>query len=175
MKLSETQIKTIAAALGAMVLFGMYLTLFTIIKNKNNQISALQNQVDMEVRKDQRLHSVKLLMTDLNKELEMIDAHFVSDNGVVDFLESLEALGSVSGASVSVNSVSVNKDKDVSLPYELLKLEFVARGSWVAVVQLISLLDAFPLGITIERMQLERIPNSNSWQINTSFNVLKLK
>lgn len=175
MKLSDTQIKTITAAFGVLVFLGIYSTVFMVIKNKNNQISILQNQVDIEVRKDQRLHSVKLLISDLNKELDTVDTYFVSSSGVVDFLERLEALGSVSGVTVGVNSVSVDESEDSGLPYELLKIEFAARGTWSAIVQLISLLETFPLGITIERMQLEQIPNSISWQLNTSFSVLKLK
>ncbi|MFC1732246.1 hypothetical protein ACFL6I_18215 [candidate division KSB1 bacterium] len=175
MKLSDTQKRIIAAALGVFVLLGIYSTLFIVIKNKNNQISALQNQVDIEVLKDQRLHSTKQLMADLGEGIEQIDAYFVSEDGVVDFLESLEALGEVSGVSVGVNSVSVDESTDGGLPYELLRIDFVARGLWKNVVQLISLLETFPLGIAIERMQFERLPNSSHWQVNTSFTVLKLK
>ena len=153
------------------VLFGIYSALFIVIKNKNNQVSALQNQVDIEVRKDQRLNSTKQLIEDLGEELEQIDAYFVPVDGVVDFLENLEALGSVASVSVDVNSVSVNENTNDNLPYELLKIDFVARGSWKNVVQLISLLETLPLGIVIERMQFERLPNSSSWQMNTSFTV----
>lgn len=175
MKLSKTQTGTIMALLGVLILFVIYSTLFVVIKNKNNQISALQNQVDIEVRKDQRLHSIKQLIADLGKDIEQIDTYFVSEDGVVDFLESLEALGRVSGVSVGVNSVSVDESTDNSLPYEHMRIDFVARGSWRNVVQLVSLLETFSFGIVIERMQLERLPSSSSWQVNVSFTVLKLK
>lgn len=175
MKLSKTQTKTIIAVFVALIFLGVYSSFFVIIKNKNNQISTLQNQVDIEVRKDQQLYSIKQLTDNLRKEFEQIDAHFVPVGGVVDFLENLEALGSIADISVHVNSVNVKEDVNNEFPYELLKIEFVARGEWRSVVQLISLLETLSLGITIERMQLERLPDSSVWQINTSFIALKLK
>lgn len=173
MKVSHTQVMTIMAMLATCIAFGVYATLFIIIKNKNNQISILQNKVDIEVRKDQRLHSTKQLTSDLSEEFVQVDKHFVSADGVVGFLEDLENLGRKSGASVSVNSVSVNENAGNGLPYEPLQIEFAARGSWKSVLHLISLLETFPLGITVSRMHLEK--NLNSWQLNTSFSVLKLK
>lgn len=175
MKLTNTQTRTIAALIGVLVLFGIYSTLFIVIKNKNNHISVLQNQVDIEVRKDQRLHSIKQLVADLDKDIKQIDTYFISEDGVVDFLENLEALGSVADVSVGVNSVSIDESTDTGLPYELLKIDFVARGSWENVMQLISLLETFPLGIVIERMQLEHLSDQSSWQANIRFTVLKLK
>lgn len=172
-KLSRTQIRTIAAALVVLVTLSAYTTLFFIIKNKNNQISILQNKVDIEVIKDKRLHSIKQLTEDLKSELDQIDSHFVSTDGVVNFLESLESLGRKAGTSVSVNSVSVNENAGNGLPYELLKVEFAARGTWRNTVHLISLLETFSLATTVERMHLEKY--SNSWQLNMTFTVLKLK
>lgn len=177
MKLSRTHIRIIITTIGVLILFGVYATFFILIKNKNNEISTLQNQVDIEVRKDGRLHSIKQLITDLDKDLKQIDTYFVSSDGVVDFLESLETLGSIADVSVRVNSVSVDETIDDSLPYEVLKIEFVSRGTWGSIVQLISLLETLSLGITIDRMQLELLQSekSNSWQVNTGFSVLKLK
>ncbi len=175
MKLSNTQIRTIVATLGVVVFLGAYSTLFIVIKNKNNHISALKNQVDLEIRKDQRLNSVKQLMSDLNIELKKIDTYFISKNGVVNFLEKLESLGSVSNTYISVNSVSVNENKNNNLPYEFLRVEFSSRGSWNSIVKLISLVETLHFGVTIERIQLERLPNSGFWQMNIGLTVLKLK
>ena len=175
MKLSKIQIRTIIATLGVLVLFGMYSTLFIVIKNKNNQISTLKNKVDFEIRKDQRLNSIKQLMLGLSIELKQIDTYFISKDGVVYFLGKLESLGSTSNTHISINSVSISGDKNIGLPYELLKIEFSARGSWNSIVKLISLIETFPFGITIERMQLERLPNSSLWHMNIGFTVLKLK
>ena len=139
MKLSKTQIRTVVAAIVALAFLGAYATLFMVIKNKNNRISELRNQVDIEIRKDQRLHSIKQLIADLDKDIEQIDTYFVSEDGVVDFLERLESVGSTSGISVGVNSVSVNEGVGNNLPYEFLRVEFVSRGTWRSIVQLISL------------------------------------
>ena len=175
MKLSKTQTKTVVTTLLALVFVCAYGFLFVVIKTKNNQISILQNQVDVEIRKDQRLYSVKQLMTDLHEGFDKIDTYFVSNDGVVGFLENLESFGAMSGVYVGVNSVSVDGHIDDGLPYESLRVEFVARGEWRSVIQLISLLETTPFGITVERMQLERLEGSDYWRINTSFTVLKLK
>jgi len=175
MKLSKTQIKTIISILVVFVFIALYGGLFIIIKNKNNEISLLQNQVDIAIRKDERLYSMKQLVVDLGTELDQIDTYFVSQDGVVDFLENLEALGSIAGVPVDVNSVSVEKQDNDALSYESLQVEFVARGSWSSIVQLISLLETYPLGITVKKMQLEQLTDSNSWLARVSFTVLKLK
>ncbi len=175
MKLSKTQIKIITAAFIAAMFLGVYGSFFITIKNKNNHISELKNQVDIEVRKDHRLYSVKSLLTDLNKEIKQIDTYLVADDGVVDFLEDLENLGSIADVSVSVNSVSVDKKTTEMLPFELLKVEFVTRGKWRSVVQLMSLLETSSLGIIINRVHLEKLSSLESWQSNISFTVLKSK
>ena len=175
MKLSQTQIQTLLAGLGVVVLLVIYVVMFNSIKNQNNQISILRNQVDIEIQKDQRLHSIKQLLSDLNPELGQIDSFFVKSDGVVSFLEYLESLGRSINLSITVNSVSVNDQSDNGLPYDQLKIEFVAQGFWGSITQFLSLLEASPYGVIVERVQLERIPSSRLWQANIGFSVSKLK
>ena len=181
MELSKTQIKTIASSLVVFVLILLYGGLFVTIKNKNNGISSLQNQVDIAIRKDERLYSMKQLVANLETELDQIDTYFVPQDGVVDFLENLEALGSIAGAPVDINSVSVKEHGNDAFPYESLQVEFGARGSWSSIVWLISLFETYPQGITIQRLQFEQLTDldsdsgSDSWRLRAHFSVLKLK
>lgn len=164
------------AALGALVALGIYTLLFFEVKKTNEAVSTLQNQLDIEVRQDQRLRSMKELLADLDEELKKIDTYFIASDGVVNFLEELESFGRISSASVEVNSVSVEDGEGTaSLPYNRLRIEFVSEGSWSALMRLISLLETFPAGITMHRSQLERLPNSVLWQGHISFTVLTLK
>ncbi|MEX1120220.1 MAG: type 4a pilus biogenesis protein PilO [Candidatus Paceibacterota bacterium] len=174
MKFSNTHIKLIITALATLAMVIVYTALFLSIKNKNNQISILENQVDIEVRKDQRLHSIKQVISDVGEEIKRVDTYLISEDGVVELLEDLESLGRTVGVTVGVNSVSVDK-ADAGLPYELLRIDFVARGGWRNIIQLVSLLETFPRGLTIERMHIERSATSGLWQVNASFGVLKLK
>lgn len=167
--------QTTTVAAGVFVLLSMVAGfLFFEIKNKNNEISTLHNQLDVEVRRDQRLRSIKQLLSELHVEVTEIDDYFVATDGVVDFLEALEALGRVSGASVEVNSVSVI-ESDPAIPYEHLRVEFYTEGRWSTLTQLLSLLETAPYGVIVSRSQVERVPNSSLWQAHIIFQVLKLK
>ncbi len=175
MKLSKTQVKVIIITFVLALFLSGYGYVFITIKNKNNHISVLQNQIDIEAKKDSRLHSIKSLLADLDKEIEQIDTYFVVDNEVVDFLEDIENLGLIAGVSISVNSVSVDEEITKELPFDLLKVKFVSRGKWSSIIHLVSLLETFSLGIIINEVRLEKLTDSESWQGNISFSVLKLK
>ena len=165
----------IAAAVGVVVMLCAYVFIFIEIRHKNNQVSILQNQLDIEIRKDERLRTVKQLLADLDADISRLDTHFVSSESVVDFLEQLESLGALARTRVNVNSVNVVSQTDPSLPYEKLKIDFFSEGSWASVLQVVSLLETLPVGVSIERLQLERLSQSGFWGANISFTVLKLK
>lgn len=176
MKISKTHITALLAALGALAILGVYVFLFVEIKKTNEEVSTLQNQLDIEVRQDQRLRSMKQLLADLEEELTMIDTYFIAPDGVVDFLEELESFGRIANTSVEVTSVGIEDEEGTaSLPYNRLRVEFVSEGSWTSLVRLVSLLETLPFGVTINRSQLERLPNSTIWQGHISFIVLKRK
>lgn len=170
---SKIKITTLLIALGACVAVVAGTLLFFEIKKTNERISVLQNQLDIEVRQDQRLRSMKQLLADLDGELKMIDTYFIAPDGVVGFLEEFESFARVSNASLEVSSVGVAGE--AGLPFERLRVEFASQGSWTSLMRLVSLLETLPFGITIERSQLERLPNSFVWQGHVSFTALKLK
>ncbi len=173
MQISRTTILAITVGVLTIVACSVYLFFFFKIKNINNEISLLQNQLDIEIRQDQRLRSVRQLLQELEGEFNEIDSYFVSSDGVVNFLETLESLGDEVQASVDVNAVDVLTPSGAQTPYEELEIRFASRGSWNALVQLISLLETLSFGITFKRVQLERIPDSFLWQANVEFTVLK--
>ncbi|MCW9054825.1 MAG: hypothetical protein OQJ98_02485 [Candidatus Pacebacteria bacterium] len=174
LKISKVQSMLIGAILGAVIALGVYGFLFFEIKNKNNQASILQNQLDIEIRKDQRLRSIKQLLSELHVEVDTVDRYFVGADEVVDFLEELELLGNIADASVEVNSVSVSEGGE-AIPYEHLRVEFHTQDRWVDLIHIVSLLETMPYGVRIERSQIERVPNSTLWQAHIIFTVLKLK
>ena len=175
MKLSSTRYILALLAIIVLLVGALYAWLFTEIRDTNTAISSVVNQLDLQVKKDRRLNSIKALIEELGNEIAALDGRFVSHDGVVAFLEELEGLGSFSGASVDVNSVSLQA-RPGNTPDELLKIEFVSRGRWSSVVQLVSLLETLPFSITFERVQLERVPTQGGlWQANVSFMVAKLK
>jgi hypothetical protein len=162
--------------IGAIITCGVYVFLFNTIKTNATEASLLSNQLDLEVRRDQRLRSIKQLTTDLSEELALVDALLVPKDGVVTFLEHIEDLGRSAGVTLTVNSVSVDGTLPTKTSYERLRIEFVASGSWSATTHLLALFETLPYGIVIEQMQLEQSKGTSrlEWELRVRFTVPKI-
>ena len=91
--------KKITLALAALNLaaYGACFYLFVEIKNIDKVVSDRFIQIESEVKRNESVRSVKNLMNDTKKEREQITQLFIQPNGTVDFIETVEARGRMSG------------------------------------------------------------------------------
>lgn len=98
---------------------------------------------------------------------------FVESDKVVNFIETIEALDSESGAKVSIASIDAdNLDNAPADKIGYLRLRINAQGSWSSVMKALVLTENLPYKVTINNIQANRSDISNGK--NTSSNYWNL-
>lgn len=82
-----------------------------------------------------------------------IGTFFTTEGATVDFIESLESLGSQAGSSVTISSLESVAAKD-STP-ALLRVHVDAQGSWNAAIKTLKLAEALPYKTTVSRVRMD--------------------
>ena len=156
---------------------GAYWYVFSKIRTVNVESAAVTAELDLEVKRDSFLRSVKKMLQDLSAEKSEISSYFVQQNGVVDFIKEVEALGKLSSTVVNVNSVTVQKQDDVNATEEELLVSFRAAGSWKSTYKLLSLIETMPYALTLDRVHLEQTEEveDGPWLLNVTMRVAKIK
>lgn len=165
----------------------LYIMLFINIKEKNNNVSALTNEVDIVLQKEIKLRSVKFLIRDTLQERADLDSHFVADDEIIDFIETIENLGADSGAKIEITNVSISsiekKEDDQVNISELLNLDFKIKGRFIQMFHFLSMLEKLPFKIDILRVNFENISEKSRkidktlepWNGFFSITTIKLK
>ncbi|MBT3282845.1 hypothetical protein HON59_01515 [bacterium] len=176
------QVLTFTAIL-AIVSVTFYVLFFNNIKEKNNTISAIVNDVDIAVQKETKLKSVKNIIKDTADGREKIDTYFIKDDEIINFIGEVEKIGRDIGVEVEIISVSIGDSKlqqdNVS---ELLNLDLEAEGSWSRVFRFLTLVEKMPFKVNISTINLEAIYEGESkkyssgiWKGFFSINAIKLR
>jgi len=183
---SKTKTKQIFETVMVMTIIALiaYIVLFIQIKEKNEIVSALTNEAESIVQKETKLRSVKNLVRDIERERNIIDSYFITDDNIVDFIEIIENLGKKNGLSIEITSVKVdNIDSDIEKKIkmgELLRVNFKTKGHFSELFQLLSVLENLPFKIDLLNIDfsksagvLNRDKNINLWSGFFSITVIK--
>jgi len=85
-----------------------------------------------------------------------LDSHFVADDEIINFIETIEDLGEDSGAEIEVTSVGVGnksvKKADQASISEFLNLDFKIEGSFAQIFHFLSMLEKLPFRIDVARV-----------------------
>ncbi|OHA32005.1 MAG: hypothetical protein A2928_00225 [Candidatus Taylorbacteria bacterium RIFCSPLOWO2_01_FULL_45_15b] len=107
-------------------------------------------------------------------EREKIETYFVSDGTVVPFIESIEALRTISGISTKISTLAVETPESGDVEY--LHVVIDVDGSWDGVYRFVSLVEKLPHAIRIEKVAFDKTLGENSvWRSNISLRVAKNK
>lgn len=184
---SKTKQVLLTAIVLVIVASVAYIIFFINIKEKNNNVSALTNEVDSVLQKEIKLRSVKYLIKDIQDDIVKLDSHFVADDEIINFIEMIEDLGVESGAKVEVTNVSIDvvdeKVVDKNKIDESLNLDFKIEGRFVEMFHFLSMFEKLPFKINILRTNFEKTPDDKMqfdetlepWNGFFSITVVKLK
>lgn len=169
-----------------LILFGLCFYLFADIKKIDKEVSFRLSLIESEVRLDESLRSIKVIMNETKKEREQINLIFIQPNGTVDFIEEVESLGRIAGVKLEIESVGVDNTKKTASSTESFRLSLKTEGSWANTMHLLSLLENMPHKISFENVRLGKISKESGlegdkeqtqfyWSGNFNFSALKMK
>lgn len=131
----------------------------------------------MERRISSQLQASKEIVAATAEERGETKMFFVGGDEVVDFLESLEALGRNAGLELEVSSVGLaEEDEGGNRPYDILSVDITSEGSWAQNFRYLSVLENLPLKFQITRAVIEKRDDRGSlWRGSFALGAVKLK
>lgn len=178
MLLSRTKKILIFTTIIAIAILAVYIALFFQLKNKNEGISILKNEVENITKKDAEQRVIKDTIKETEKERAELNSYFVSSDGVVDFIETIEALATDTAISVEITSVSIKKAPEHSDIIELLRISIKTDGRWINMFHFLSLVETLPFDIFVERVNFSKEKDkiaSRLWNGAFDISVAKLR
>lgn len=152
----------LACGLCAAMLTG-YGAWYQHVSAKSAEVTLLQGQVDAKTRAANRLAAAQTTLTEITEDEKLIHEYFVSENGVVSFINGLEARGKSLGAAVDVLSVSTG---GTALQPALI-LTVSVSGPFDAVARAVGSIEYAPYDISISRLMFGQ-GEGNSWHAELS-------
>lgn len=168
----NTKTRKIALIAGVSLFAGLLAygaLLFLMIRNINTSVSA-SIELSGESNKEANLRLLKKSINDTEEARVKIASRFVSEDGIVSFIEKVESLGEISRAHVTIRSVSVEGEKN-----DILKLELSAGGSFSEVFHFLTLVENLPFKVVLEKTSMLKLPKEkgdNKWEAMLTLDVL---
>lgn len=149
----------------ALVLAG-YWFWYAIVAEKSAAAAALQNGIDASVTVASRAAAARAALVDLEGDEALMRSHFVSETGVVAFINGLEALGRATGSTtVSVLSVSTAADAAARPAF---KFALLVKGTFDGVMRTVGAIEYLPYAVSVSSLSVAKSAK-NDWQANLVF------
>lgn len=131
-----------------------YVGIFIYIKNTNIEIAELISAIDQQIKIEERLRSIENIAEDTVLSRVELDSYFVGQDDIVQFIEVVEGLSSITGEEITIASVDLEEGDNTSA-YQFLRLRLTTKGAWKETIHFIALLEALPNYVLVERGSLE--------------------
>lgn len=129
------------------LLVGYGYFLFVIFETNTEQ-RILGEEAQLQSKREEHFRTIKKVLADTRSERLELNSRFISKDGVVSFIEKIESLSGITGASLDIRSVSII-DTDTTTEYEWLELSVDISGTWSELNHLVALVEHFPVALSL--------------------------
>jgi len=154
----------IIGVLTMLVSITAYAWLFLKVNNTLEQISIASGEVQLLSVKNEQIQTVRREVRDTQEQRAELNSYFITEEGIVDFIEDIEKLGEHAGASVSVQAVSVGDPLDKDGLLVPLSISLKSEGTLREVFYTLALLEAFPKALNVKNVRFAQHPTDLTWQ-----------
>ena len=158
---------------GSLLLFGFYIFFYVHIQSMEEATHAAIIEARQLQQRSDELTNLNSVVRNIDAKKKALGGFFVASDReqFVQFLEDIEAIGDSSGASVSVKPVG---DADMKGVVDELGLDLFVEGSWSDVYYFLTLLENFPMKLTITGVSFNEQPDEETWRGTVSIKVLQI-
>jgi|GEM_PF-3347161 hypothetical protein len=156
---------------------GVYGALYFFLQKEVKVSNENEGRILLLQAKDEDVTSQKKLIEETKEKVSTLSSHFIYEAGVVSFLESLEALDTVTGTETTIVSVSV-KEGGSATEKKSLTVSLDSEGSFVGVYHLLRLIENLPYEIDVQQTSFSRIRtadelgNAPVWKLTLVFSIV---
>jgi hypothetical protein len=160
-------IHLIVAGALALSAAGAYAAWFLTLRGTVANADALSAEIARIEREDAAIASAKDIAATLEADEAALEAYFVSEDGIVPFLEELERTGDELGSAVEVVSVAPGSGTDAGR----VTLAMRISGSFAAVMRTIGAFEYGPHDLRIGLLSLDERggDDGSSWSASATF------
>lgn len=140
----------IFVALSTLIIF-----VFLDIKHKNENIFALESELDNKSEKNDYLLSIQKVVQNSDDSINKINNSILASDGDVTVIEKIENLAKNRGMDIEIESLSIDaipssKDKNIVS----LDIKAKTTGTWVNTYDFLSEIEALPYVVRVEKIVL---------------------
>lgn len=146
----------IVAFAACTVALASYSAWHVLIANKSSAVARLENEIEIKTRAEDRIASARAALAKVAADEALMESYFVSETGVVEFINDLEARGAALGATVKVLSVA----EDTANAYRALTFVLSIEGTFDAALRTIGSIEYSPRHLRISALSLAQNQDS---------------
>jgi len=154
----------LACVLCAAALIGYWIW-YGAVSAKSAATTALQSQIDTKTAAASRMAATRSALAEIVGDEAMVRNYFISETGVVAFIDSLEARGRTTG-STTVSILSVSTDGAFAQP--AFKFALSINGTFDAVMRTVGAIEYAPYAIAISSLSIGK-DAKNVWHADLTF------
>jgi Tfp pilus assembly protein PilO len=167
--------KSTTSLIGILVFMALFMLVLFIygelmVKNLNKKTVALNQELKISAEDVSSFQSIKAMQAEADSNLDKLDALQLSEDEVVDLIETIEATGRSLGLIVSTKAVSVEKVGEDEFP-KIVRLSIEARGSWQSTVTMLEAIESLPYLVVISEASLLKEEKSWELELNMGINI----
>lgn len=143
------------------VAFAGYGFWYATVSHKSVAVSKLQNQVDTKTKTADRIASARTVLSEVDNSEATIKSYFITETGVVSFINDLKEYARAQNTDITVLSVSSGK----SGTQHILTFSLTVDGNFDAVMRTIGVIEYAPYNLSISKLSINK-GEANDWGAN---------
>ena len=147
------RVSIIAGCVVALML-GAFVGAYMMLNAATGRVGELTRVFRERAQEADRVRAVKNALAQTKDDRAALDALLIAPDGIVTFIERIEALGRTAGVSVTVDEITVEPSEE-SPTSDHLVVRFHASGSWQQVSHLLVLAESLPLPVSLSNVRFE--------------------
>lgn len=142
-----------------------YWVWYGTVASTSAAVTALQSQIDTKTRVASRMATTRSALAEIVGDEAVVQNYFISETGVVAFIDGLETLGRTNGAT-AVNVLSVSTDG--ASAQQMFKFTLSIKGTFDAVMRTVGAIEYAPYAISISSLSIGQ-DTKNDWHADLTF------
>jgi hypothetical protein len=126
---------------------------FSMLRAASSRAGDLSLALSREAYEGDRLRTTKNALSQSEAERNALTNLLIGSDGVVSFIERIEALGVAAGLDVTVEEIALEPLPASTL--QNLTLRFDASGSWQQISHLLALVESLPVPLHFSSVRIE--------------------
>ncbi len=163
----------IALNCAALALYVFILRRVETVRSRTIEASAAHGTI---ARQQERIAMAQHLATDIEPTAQKLTTVALESEGVIDFIESIEAVATNISVTVEIQSVDISSLTG-NEEYEFVSTNFTVSGDFGRVLDTVKAIEYMPLALSITRVRLERTSgdDEDEWRASLVLKALKKK